>query len=70
MCDYPVAGGGGDFNRPTGPVDYGRSDNFSGGRADGYAPRADYDRSAAGPMRNGSGGVASGGYGAGYGDVG
>lgn len=61
----------GDFNRAAaGPVEYGRTDNFSAGRADAYAPRAEYDRSASGPMRNGSGGVAAGGYGAGYGDVG
>ena len=61
----------GDFNRaaPPGPVDYARTDNFAAGRAD-YAPRPDYDRTAAGPMRNGSGGVAAGAYGAGYGDVG
>jgi hypothetical protein len=73
VCDYSVAGGGmaGDFNRAApGPVDYGRTDNFAAGRADAYAPRAEYDRTAAGPMRNGSGGVAAGGYGAGYGDVG
>ncbi|XP_024939957.1 glycine-rich cell wall structural protein 1.8 isoform X3 [Cephus cinctus] len=55
---------------PTGPVDYGRTDNFGGGRAVDYAPRNDYDRGAAGPMRNGGGGVATGGYATGYGDVG
>lgn len=73
VCDYSVAGGGmgGDFNRAApGPVDYGRTDNFGATRADAYAPRGDYDRTAAGPMRNGSGGVAAGGYGTGYGDVG
>ncbi|XP_058801934.1 TATA-binding protein-associated factor 2N-like isoform X5 [Phymastichus coffea] len=73
MCDYSVAGGGmaGDFNRAApGPVEYGRTDNFAAGRADAYAPRADYDRTAAGPMRNGSGGVAASGYGGGYGEVG
>lgn len=61
---------GGDFNRAApGPAEYGRSDNFAGGRADAYAPRADYDRNS-GPMRNGSGGVAAGGYGTGYSEVG
>ncbi|XP_032453458.1 RNA-binding protein 4.1 isoform X16 [Nasonia vitripennis] len=75
VCDYSVPGGGmgGDFNRAApGPVDYGRTDNFTAGRADAYgAPRAEYDRTAAGPMRNGSGGgVAAGGYGTGYGEVG
>lgn len=73
MCDYSVVGGGmgGDFNRgQPGPVDYGRVDNFGGGRPVDYAPRNDYDRGGAGPMRNGSGAVAATGYGTGYGDVG
>ncbi|XP_023248517.1 glycine-rich cell wall structural protein 1.8 [Copidosoma floridanum] len=72
VCDYSVAGGGmtSDFSRAApGPVDYGRTDSFTTGRVDAYAPRTDYDRTAAGPMRNGSG-VAAGGYSAGYGDVG
>lgn len=72
MCDYSGVGGGmvGDFNRGApGPVDYGRTDTFNTGRVD-YQPRNDYDRGAAGPMRNGSGAVAAGGYGAGYSDVG
>ncbi|XP_023287765.1 TATA-binding protein-associated factor 2N isoform X3 [Orussus abietinus] len=61
----------GDFGlAAAGPVDYGRTDNFGAGRAVDYAPRTDYDRGAAGPMRNGGGGVAAGGYGTGYGDVG
>lgn len=62
----------GDFSRGAqGPVDYGRTDSFGGGRAVDYnTSRNDYDRSAAGPMRNGGGSVATSGYGTGYSDVG
>lgn len=63
----------GDFNRGVPNVaDYGRADNFGAGRAaDPYAQRNDYERSASGPMRNGGGTPASGGYGTGgYSDVG
>ncbi|XP_018315995.1 PREDICTED: RNA-binding protein 4.1-like isoform X3 [Trachymyrmex septentrionalis] len=69
--DYGVGGGmAGDFNRGApGPVDYGRTDNFGASRTVDYTARNDYDRSAAGPMRNG-GAVATTGYGTGYTDVG
>lgn len=62
----------GDFNRGVPSVaDYGRADNFGAGRAvDPYTQRNDYDRTPAGPMRNGGGAVASGGYGSGYTDIG
>ncbi|KAL7296648.1 hypothetical protein TKK_0010066 [Trichogramma kaykai] len=69
--DFPSGGMAAEFNRPTqGPVDYGRTENFGTGRTDAYPTRADYDRPATGPIRNGSSGVAAGAYSAGYGDVG
>ena len=60
-----------DYSRGApGPVDYGRADNYSSGRAVDYnTSRNDYDRSAAGPMRNGGGAVAASAYGTGYTDV-
>ncbi|KAL6255806.1 hypothetical protein P5V15_013049 [Pogonomyrmex californicus] len=69
--DYVGGGMAGDFNRGApGPVDYGRTDNFGASRTVDYTARNDYDRSAAGPMRNGGGAVATTGYGTGYTDVG
>ncbi|XP_063973258.1 uncharacterized protein LOC135160540 isoform X3 [Diachasmimorpha longicaudata] len=71
--NFQSGGGmGGDFNRGVpGVGDYGRGDNFGSGRAaDPYTQRNDYDRNAAGPMRNGGGAVSSGGYGSGYSDGG